>query len=308
MKRALRVYIFCIYGALGGLMASFLHQHLLLETLSKPLPPSQRLIYLAALGGLVGASIGFFPSFSEGRGNYSLGGAVRAGLKGAVLGAIGGAIALPLAETMHIRLSGGITGRALSLAAVGLFIGIAEGIIGGARPVRGIAGGIVGGLIAGYVLEKLVTSQATHADSGIVALMSIGLIISLFISLFVNVLAAAWLEGQPGSKVSGQVFHLSKFRRGERARLGSDNKGSIFIWVPDAQPIHAEITLSPNGALLQHVAKTGVTRVNGAQVGERLLRDGDMIEIGRSRFKYRERKSLFSAPTAAGLGTKTAHT
>jgi hypothetical protein len=307
MKRVLKVYIFCVYGAIGGLMASFLHQYLLLETLSKPLPPLQRLLYLAALGGIVGASIGFFPSFSEGRGNYSVSGAIRVGIYGAVLGAIGGAIALPLAETLHIKLTGGITGRAISLAVVGLFIGIAEGIIGGARPIRGIIGGIVGGVVAGFVLEEMVTYRATHADSGIVALMSIGLIISLFISLFVNVLAAAWLEGLSGSKVSGQVFHLSKFRRGERARLGSDNKGSIFIWIPDAQPIHAEITLQANGALIQHVAKAGETRVNGGPISERLLHDGDVIEIGRSRFKYRERRRLFSTPVAE-MGPKTAHT
>lgn len=295
MKRLSRVFLFCVYGTLGGLLASILHQYFLLDTLAGQLSTAQRLLYLGLLGAIVGAAIGFFPSFSEGRGNYSLGGALRVGVVGAILGAFGGLIALPLAEAIHIRIGGGLRSRIVALVLLGLTLGIAEGIVGGARAWRGILGGAVGGVAAGFILEKLLAYSGSHADSGILALMVIGCSISLSIALFVNVLAEAWLEGQPGSKVGGYVFHLSKFRRGEKAVIGSDKRGSVFIWIPDAEPTHAEIAIQTEGAVLRHVASSGETRVNGVPISERLLRNGDMIEVARARLRYRERRELRSS-------------
>src|SRR6185503_17883389 len=193
-------------------------------------------------------------SYSEGRGNYSFGGAVRVGTVGAVLGAIGGLVALPFAEAMHVGIGGGFKGRIAALTLLGLSLGLAEGIVGSANAWRGIIGGSVGGVAAGYLLELLLANDGSHAVSGILALMVIGCSISLSIALFVNSLTDAWLEGQRGSKVGGYVYYLSKFRRGEKAVLGSDKTGSVFILIPDAQPIHAEIAITEEGAVLRHVA------------------------------------------------------
>jgi hypothetical protein len=106
-------------------------------------------------------------------------------------------------------------------------------------------------------------------------------------------LADSWLEGQPGSKASGQIFHLSKFTRGARAILGSDKKGSIFIWIPEAHPYHAEITLQKNRAVLRHIAGSGETRVNGVAIKKHILKNEDIIEIGNTKLKYRERRRMF---------------
>jgi|GEM_PF-2934161 len=298
MKRAKRIYTLSLYGALGGLMGSFLHQHLLLETLAGPLSPTMRRVYLALLGGVVGLAIGFFPSFSQGRGNYATGRAIRVGLIGAAFGGLGGAVALPSTEWLHIWLGGGIRGRAISLCLLGLAVGFAEMITGGARPWHGPFGGAIGGIMAGVFLELLLRYQFTYADSGIIALMIIGLFVALFIALFINILTEAWLEGQPGSKADKQIYHLGKFRDPLKAVLGSDKKGSVFIWIPNAQPHHAEITLLTGKARLRHIAEAGETRVNGIPVSERLLSDEDMIEIGHTRLKYRERRRdvLSSAP------------
>jgi hypothetical protein len=292
MKRLRRIFVFCIYGTLGGLLASMLHHYFLLDILAGQLTTSWRFFYLGLLGAMVGAAIGFFPSFSEGRGNYSLGGALRVGIIGAILGAFGGIVALPIAEAIHIGVGGGLRGRITALVLLGITIGVAEGIVGGARAWRGILGGAVGGVVAGIILETLLAYSGSHADSGILALMAVGFSISLSIALFVNVLAEAWLEGQPGSKVGGYIFHLSKFRHGEKAVLGSDKRGAVFIWIPDAEPTHAEIAIQDEGAVLRHVAGSGETLVNEVPVTERLLRNGDMIEIGRSRLRYRERTVL----------------
>lgn len=290
MNRTYKVYMFALFGALGGLAGSFLHQHLLLDPLSAALGPGMRALYLALLGLLVGGCVGLFPSLVEGWGYYGLWGALRAGLTGAALGAIGGMIALPLAEWVHVHLGGGLPGRIVALAMLGLAVGTAEGINGGSRWWRGLCGGAIGGILAGLVLELLLPLQATHAASGILALLLIGLFIALLIALFVNVLADAWLEGLPGSKVDGQVYHLSKFLQPREAYFGSDKKGDVFIYVPDAEPRHATITLTPDGALLRHVASHGETRVDGLRINGRLLRDGEIFEIAHSRFRYRERR------------------
>jgi hypothetical protein len=256
------------------------------------------------LGAVIGASIGFFPSFVEGKGNYSLRGAMRVGLIGALFGGIGGLLSFPPAEWLHIQMNGGMKGRMLAFGLVGLAVGIAEGINGGARPWRAIIGGMGGGVLAGVAIELLVPSQATHADSGIIALMIIGFVIAAAISIFVNVLSDAWLEGLPGSKVDGNIYHLSKFRDPVEAVLGSGKKNRVYVYIPDAEERHATITLTRRGARLKHVANRGRTQVSNVEIQERMLLDNDIIEIGNSRLRYRERrKAVF---LRSGSGTKNA--
>jgi hypothetical protein len=302
MKRLLRTYTFSVSGALGGLIASILHQNLLLSKLSGQLAVGQRYGLLSLLGAMVGASIGFFPSFVEGHGNYSFRGAVRTGMVGALLGGFGGMISFPPAEWLHIELNGGMKGRMIAFGLIGCSVGVAAGINGGGRAWRAIIGGSLGGFVAGAFLEWLVTNASTRTDSGIVALMVIGLFISLFISIFVNVLSDAWLEGQPGSKVDGNVYHLGKYRSPHEAIIGSAKKSEVFVYIPDALARHAAITLTRTGARLRHIGASGQTRVRGAPVTECMLRDQDMIEIGNSRLRYRERRTavLLTTPQAKG--------
>jgi hypothetical protein len=299
-QRLQKFYRYSLYGALGGFIASCIHQLLFLDTLSESLEPAGRYKILAVLGGAVGASIGFFPSFVEGRGNYSLKGAFRSGVIGAALGCAGGALALPLAEWIHLQLGGGIRGRTAALTILGFSVGIAEAVNGGARFWRGVAGGVVGGLLSGLALELLLPVSVLRSELGVVALILIGLSIASSIALFVNALQDAWLEGQEGSKVGGHAYPLGKFREPSEAYLGSDQKGSIYIWIPDAQPRHASITLTPHGARLRHRAPLGSTLVSGLPVRERILRDGEIIEIGHSKLRYRERRKTALAPAATG--------
>lgn len=304
-QRLQKFYRYSLYGALGGFIASCVHQLLFLDTLSEPLEASGRYKIMAVLGSAVGASIGFFPSFAEGRGNYSLRGASRSGLVGAALGCAGGALSLPLAEWIHLQLGGGLRGRVAALTILGFSIGLAEAVNGGARFWRGVAGGAMGGVIAGFGLEMLLPFGLVRSEVGVLALVLIGLSIAASIALFVNVLQEAWLEGQKGSKVSGQSYPLGKFREPSEAFLGSDRGGSIYIWIPDAQLRHASITLTPHGARLRHRAPTGTTLVGGTPVRERVLRDGEVIEIGRARLKYRERRTAALAATPAAIKVKS---
>lgn len=315
-------------------MASLLHQHTLLDVLTTQLKPTMRYWYLGLLGGLVGIPIGFFPTFAEGRANYSLSGALRTGLLGALLGGLSGIISLPLAEWVHLYLGGGLQGRVGGWVLLGVIIGgcigIAESRIGGARAWCSVVGGIFGGATAGVLLERLLSNradnvqgqqaaslgervalegqtvlggQAAWSDSGIWALLLLGLFIALFIALFVNIFADARLEGLAG-KVHGHVYYLDKFREPAQAILGSDRTPqNTFIYIPDAQPIHAGITLTTRGALLRHLSDKGRTLVGNSttsltSVKERILRDGEIIEVGSARLIYRERRQATSTPSS----------
>jgi hypothetical protein len=173
-------------------------------------------------------------------------------------------------------------------------LGLAEAIAGGARQWRGLAGGLCGGVVAGLVLEFLVRTPQKDADSAIRALILLGLLISLSVAFFVHVRAEAWLEGLYGSKVYQHVYHLTRFRQPAEALIGSD--GKVFLWLAEAQPRHASLTITPRGTLIKHIAPTGETYVNNAPVRERILKDGDTVRIADIRLRYRERHSSAEAP------------
>ena len=133
MKRFRKIYLFAVLGALGGSTAAALHQFLLLGLFAKDLAPLDHRIYDVFLGLVVGAPIGFFPSYLQGRSRYAVGRAVASGLMGALLGAIGGMIVVPISEALHQQLQGGILGRAVAVGLLGLTLGCAEGLSGGER-------------------------------------------------------------------------------------------------------------------------------------------------------------------------------
>jgi Mg-chelatase subunit ChlD len=300
MKRFRKIYLFAVLGALGGATAAALHQLLLLDLFAKALAPLDHRIFDVFLGLVIGAPIGFFPSYLQGRSRYAIGRAIGSGLVGALLGAIGGMIVVPISEVLHQQLQGGVLGRAAAVGLLGLTLGWADGISGGERWWRSLAGGLAGGVFAGALLELMLERQSTYADSAIVALILLGLSISLSIALFVNVLTEVWLEGLPGSKMAGHVYQLSRFQEPNQAILGSDQKGAVYIWIPDAQPYHAAISLTRKGARLRHLAKIDETLVNGHPVQEAMLQDGDTIQIGSARLLFRQRRKAVSAPEETG--------
>jgi pSer/pThr/pTyr-binding forkhead associated (FHA) protein len=63
----------------------------------------------------------------------------------------------------------------------------------------------------------------------------------------------------------------------------------VFLWLPDTEPRHATLTLTPQGVRLKHLGKAGDTYVNGEAVRERLLRHGDVIGLGEVRLRLCQR-------------------
>lgn len=290
MGRLHRIYIFGVCGALGGVLGSCLHQYMLLESMSREMSTFSRLVHLCMLGVLVGGAIGFVPRFADGLSKFAPRDAIRSGALGAVYGAIGGLVAMPIAEFLLWMFGGGYTGRCAGFAFLGAAVGMSETVDSGAEPQPAIFGGILGGVVSGIFIEILLTYDSMRGASGVFALLLLGLCIAVTIAVVVDIVTGAWLEGLPGSKVDGKVFHLDKFREPRLAMLGSDSKDSVYIWTPGAEGQHSSIALTPTGAVIRNHAQHGQTLVNGNPISERRLRDGDELEIGRARFRYREHR------------------
>src|SRR5262249_18703285 len=92
-------------------------------------------------------------------------------------------------------------------------------------------------------------------------------------------------------------YHLTRFWQPTEAVIGSD--GKVFLWLAEAKPRHASLTITPRGTLLRHIAPSSETYVNDRPVQERILKNGDIIRVEQIRLRYRERRSFAETPQRA---------
>ena len=293
LARFQRIYVFAVLGATGGLIAAALHQWIILPARARATGEWREWALEILLGAFIGGPIGFLPRLSEAWGRCTPRGALRAAAAAAALAAAGGMVAVPGGERLHQVLGGGYLGRACAVGFLGLALGAAEAISGGARRWRGLLGGVIGGVVAGLILEWLVRALEPSPESAIVALILLGISISLCVALFVHVAAEAWLEGLHGSKVYQHVFHLTRFREPNEAIVGSGP--GAFLWLANTEPRHASLSVTAHGVRLRHIAKTGETYVNGGAVRECLLKDGDVVTFQEVRLRFCERRGRSTA-------------
>jgi hypothetical protein len=205
----------------------------------------------------------------------------------AICGGVGAMFISPLAEWIHCRLGGGELGRVTAWSLFGSSIGLSEAINNGGRWWRGVLGGVLGGTVGGFVLEHCLDPTQHDSHVGTLAIALLGMCIIGLMTLFVQVLSDAWLEGLDGTKVAGHVYQLGKYRSPSRAMIGSAQSG-VLVWIPEAESEQATISLTDAGAELRCLAKSKPTIVEGGRVSSAILRDGDVIQIGNSRLRYRQ--------------------
>lgn len=87
----------------------------------------------------------------------------------------------------------------------------------------------------------------------------------------------------PRLMVDGQPVLLTA----ERTTIGRYPNNDIVLDHPTVSAYHAEVLLRPDGQheLIDHESKNG-TRVNGDQVREAILHDGDAVQIGARTLHY----------------------
>jgi hypothetical protein len=70
--------------------------------------------------------------------------------------------------------------------------------------------------------------------------------------------------------------------------IGSEEGNDIRIGDEKVDPKHAKITISMSGYTLVDLGSKSGTLVNGEKVRDRVLRDGDAVQVGAARFVFRE--------------------
>ena len=217
--------------------------------------------------------------------------ALAAVVMGLVLGAGYSAIAhavfaslWPIAQADHDPLLMGLV-RAFAWSSFGLGVGLTAGLASRSkqRAYQGCAGGLAGGFAGGLVFA-LAHSSATGTFARMAGFVALGASVGIATALVEQWTRRAWVQFLSGSWEGRQV---SIYR--EETVLGRDELADLPLFGdPAVEKRAAVIQLSPL-PLIQETALFPLLRVNGVPLRGGALADGDLIEIGSHRLRFRYR-------------------
>jgi len=285
MSRLMRLYYYGAFGAIGGLIGWQISNLLGLSF--------SRNIYISELvvGALIGLSVGLLIGIAEGLLTRNLIQALRASLVSGLLGLVGGAVGLPLAEAFFQFLGGESWARALGWGLFGLLIGVAAGITSGTQMWKGALGGLLGGVLGGWLLEVARGQLADPLLGKAIGLILLGGSVGVFIALIVFLLSRAWFTVTSG-KLKGTEFILDKFIKsdGPSAFIGSDAlKADIVFPDPDIAPQHGLLKGADTHFNIKDISLNG-TFINKRRIEQTTLRNNHSIRMGNTEFVYYERR------------------
>ena len=285
MTRMTRLYYYAILGAIGGLIGWQVSNIVGLSFMDT--------VYMSevVVGGLVGLSIGVLLGLADAFYSRNILTMLRGMLVNGVLGLVGGAAGLPLAEWLFQTLGGEVWSRALGWGVFGLLVGAAVGITGGSQVWKPAIGGALGGLLGGAALEGARLYIADTLAGKAVGLSFLGAAIGMFIALIVLLLSRAWLEVTSG-KLQGNEFILDKFLKanGPSAYIGSSAlKADIVLPDPDVAPQHAMIKGVDTHFNLKDMSLDG-TFINNRKIEQTSLKNRQVIKVGNTEMVYHERR------------------
>jgi len=286
MSRAMRLYYYGVFGAIGGVTGWWASNMLGLSFLAGN-------IYLSEIvvGAVIGFCIGVCIGLAEGLMTRNPIGALRAGMISGLMGLVGGAIGLPLAEGFFQLLGGQIWGLALGWGMFGLLIGLAASFTSGSQIWKGALGGLLGGIAGGLMLEAARSWLKDPLMGKAAGLLLMGASLGVFIAMIVFLLSKAWLEVASG-KLKGTEFILDKFLRAEgpSAFIGSDAlKADIVLPDPDIAPQHALLKGAGTHFNLKDMSLSG-TFVNNRKIEQAVLKNHENIKVGNTQLVYHEKR------------------
>jgi pSer/pThr/pTyr-binding forkhead associated (FHA) protein len=280
--------------------------------LTTDLPPGAPVNYTSqmVLGALVGAGIGVGLGAAEGIYRGSRQQLRLWSVLGGFVGVIGGLVGIYIGQMVFgptyafgekLSSFSAVAGfavqtaaRAVGWALMGMIIGAAQGLVYGASDKlrSGLIGGLAGGAVGGFLFQVLWLILRVPEFSRAVGFVTVGGAVGLGISTAEEVLKQAWIRVLVGRN-EGREYILSKpitvIGRDELADVGLFGDRSVGMK-------HAVIRRTERGYLLQDAGNTTGTRVNGVSVSERLLRDGDVIEIGSFRLEFHQKAGRVPVP------------
>ena len=176
--------------------------------------------------------------------------------------------------------------RALAWAVFGVAGGLVYGIVGQSfkKGKFGVLGGILGAGIGGILFDPIAfgTGGSSAALSRAVGFAFFGVATGVLMGLVESALKDRWLYVTAGP-LAGKQFILYK----PQTIVGSEQQCDIYLFKdPAILPRHA--VLIANGARMT-LRAAGPALVSGVPVTNRVLLDGDLVQIGRYAFRYKEK-------------------
>ncbi|HEY6306577.1 MAG TPA: FHA domain-containing protein [Candidatus Angelobacter sp.] len=170
-----------------------------------------------------------------------------------------------------------------------MVFGVAGGIIYGlvdrsGKKIRyGILGGIIGAGLGGMVFDPISMATSRGGPSRAVGFGLLGLATGVAIGIVESALKDRWMYVASGP-LAGKQFILYK----PVTVVGSSQQCDIYLFKDiSIQPQHASIELRGAQTFLH---AQGSVYVSGQPVRKRALQSGDLVQIGRYSFHFRERQ------------------
>lgn len=318
-----RILVGALFGAIGGLLGWALQEVLTkhdLDLMVMSQPDQMR--NLMRQGLLVGAMLGLAIGIVEGVVTGSTERMLEGAWMGAGIGAIGGVVGIYIGSVVFsIALFGKpqeylmqphdllgflqlVIARALGWTFLGALPGLAVGAStrSGKRALHGLIGGLIGGFLGGLLFDLVATVAAPllapaaaaagkqiyggGGPSRAVGFTIIGLLTGLFVGLVEEFFKQAWVRVLAGLN-EGRDYIISK----PLTIMGRDERADIPLFGDRSlAPQHAAIRMENGRHVLLDGGTSVGTLVNGQRIDQpRLLRDGDMIQLGSVRILFREK-------------------
>jgi hypothetical protein len=170
-----------------------------------------------------------------------------------------------------------------------MVFGVAGGVVYGlvdrsSTKVRyGILGGIIGAGLGGMLFDPIAIATGRGGPSRAVGFALLGLATGVAMGIVESALKDRWLYVAAGP-LAGKQFILYK----PQTVIGSTQQCDIYLFKDTSiQPQHARIELRGAQTFL-HAG--GQVFVSGQPVRNRALQTGDLVQIGRYSFHFRERQ------------------
>ncbi|MCC7129144.1 MAG: hypothetical protein B6D39_04660 [Anaerolineae bacterium UTCFX2] len=285
MNRTTRLYYYGVMGAIGGVLGWQVSNLIGLSFTQN--------VYLSevVVGAMIGLFIGLMIGLTDGLFTRNWIQAGRGALLSGVLGLVGGAIGLPLAEALFQLLGGQAWARAIGWGIFGLLIGLSTSFTGGSQIWKGALGGVLGGILGSLLLDTARSFLSDPLVGKAAGLLLLGASVGTFIALIVFLLSKAWLEVASG-KLKGTEFILDKFLRAEgpAAFIGSDAlKSDIVLPDPDVSPQHAMLKGFGTHFNLKDMSLDG-TYINTKRIEQAQLKNHQTIQVGNTQLVYHEKR------------------
>ena len=175
--------------------------------------------------------------------------------------------------------------RGIGWMAFGVAGGVVYGIVGQSlkKAKFGVLGGMIGAGIGGMIFDPISFATNGGAPSRIIGFVILGMSTGIAIGLVESALKDRWLYVTSGP-LAGKQFILYK----PNTVIGSRQESDIYLF-KDQTVLPQHATIEINGTRVQMRA-LGNVYVSGQPVSARVLQDGDLIQIGRYSFRYKEKQ------------------